>query len=181
MTDNEDWKTEALRGLGVTMEELEAVAVARKVSHRNGGVCVCGHAAKSHTEFADEGAAQGKHDAWRAAGQSRCIPSLAPCECRGYNQVLTAQDLRKFRHTTKGAANAHALMQGVFASVQAGKELYWDPAVACAFCKADRDSASLVPVAYAGFTEAHESTQNNVMVCETCRDSMRHGVVPGRA
>ena len=170
-------------GIAVTREQVEEARQARKVSHRNGGVCVCGHPAMAHTEFAPDGAADGKHDAWKARGESRCIPSKAPCECREFLKVLTAQDLRKFRHSTKGPAQQHALLQGVLASVQDGKNLQWESAVGCVFCKRGRteQGVTLTPVAYDGMHEAYESTPNNVMVCVDCRASMKSGVVPGVA
>lgn len=156
-------------------DEAAQAAKNRKINQRNGGVCICGHAAGSHSNYAPAG--HPEHDSALREGKSVCIPSRVKCACAEYQQVIIAEDLRQFRHSTKGPGIDHALTQGVLSSKAKNKKAEWMPGVAhCVACRLGPDDGVQVsPVAYnPDKSEAFTTTAINVLICQSCRDKTRN-------
>lgn len=167
--------SEVFNGLAITKEMAEAALIKAQRRRRNGGVCICGHAATAHTEFVPEGTS-GVHDAARLTPEgATCAPSKHVCPCTKYQQVLEAKDVRRFRFATTGPGADHALMKGVVAAFQSEVDLWWDNDVECISCKLGMLTvgAQLAPVAYdKQWFEAKGPTDLNVMICVDCRDKI---------
>ncbi len=165
-------------GIAATPDQVKTVLESRRLRQRDGGVCICGHPAKCHTENIEPGV-NAKHDEARRMGVNQCAPSRAFCGCRKYEQVLTAQDLRKFRHGTRGAGWDHALLLGIAASQESGKTVTWAEGLCCSKCKRLRTDPGVVlaPVPYTDdFHEAHHSTAKTFLMCMECREEVARSV-----
>lgn len=166
--------TDTFGALDFGAEEVATAAANRKINQRNGGVCICGHAAGAHSHYAPAG--HPDHEAALREGRSTCIPSKIKCDCLEYQQVILAEDLRQFRFSTKGPGIDHALAQGLAASLDKGKKTEWAPGVLqCVSCKQGPEvGVKLSPVAYhPDRSEAYAGTSINVLICQECRDKTR--------
>lgn len=164
--------SEVFTGLAVTKEMAEAALIKSQRRRRNGGVCVCGHPATSHTEFVERGQSS-VHDAARAVGKNTCAPSKHVCPCEKYQEVLQTKDARRFRFSTTGPAEDHALMKGVISAFSSDVEIWWDNDAECIKCKTGilTIGAQLAPIAYdKQWFESHHATDLNVLICVDCRD-----------
>lgn len=167
--------TDPLAILDMAKDEMTAAKAARKVSNRNGGVCVCGHGAGSHTTYSTSD--HPMHIAARDQGKSMCIPSRVECGCVTYQEVLKTSDLRSFRYSTQGFGAQHALSQGVHAAITSGKTIEWNVGLHCVACKGKTsDGVKLIPVAYnkVDMSVAYKTTDTNVLICADCMDKIRN-------
>lgn len=168
--------TDPFYGLDFTAEDVKQGAEARKnLRQRNGGVCICGHAAGAHSNYAPEG--HPDHATAIYNGTSKCIPSRVVCACTEYHEVLIAEDLRQFRHSTKGPGIDHALALGLAASRDKDKKVEWKSGeLVCFVCHQGPDEGVAVsPVAFLpNGAEANKTTDKNELVCHPCRDKIRN-------
>lgn len=164
----------ALDGIDITPE---GVVKARSDGPRltpHNGICVCGHTANSHTENVPAGYSKA-HDHAKATRKHICTPSRHKCPCREYKEVLTADKVNKFRRTTTGPAEEHALIRGLVHAMDDGVEIRWAPGLACVKCHTPKTEVALAPVAYDLFWfEAKHPTDMNVMICKNCRDTIEY-------
>lgn len=163
--------------LDLARDEMRAARESRKVSTRNGGVCVCGHGAGSHSAHSKSG--HPLHEVARAKGESVCIPSRVECGCVDYKEVLKASDLRMFRYSTQGPGAQHALAQGISATIAAGKTFTWSEDLECVACRRPAsEEVKLAPVAFnkANMSVAYHTTDTNVMICADCKEKIRSRV-----
>lgn len=166
--------SEVFTGLAVTKEMAEAALIRSQRRRRNGGICVCGHSATAHTEFVERGQSS-VHDAAKIAGVNTCAPSKHVCPCEKYQEVLQTKDARRFRFSTTGPAEDHALMKGVISAFNQDIDVWWDNDAECVKCKTGilTIGAKLAPVAYTkDWYESHTATDLNVLICEDCRDEI---------
>lgn len=106
-----------LAGFGVTREELLEAAKPGSGYQgvRDGRICACGHPMTRHAEM--EG---------RPGETIRtCTPTRMACPCKQPKAVVEAADTRPFLRKTRGHGLQHALMAGIAALEEKGKDWRW--------------------------------------------------------
>ncbi|UDL16033.1 hypothetical protein QEH42_gp185 [Microbacterium phage Pumpernickel] len=138
-------------------------------------ICVCGHAAIGHTDYAPVDSAT--HNSLRETGTKACTPGRGYCECDNFREVATVSDVRLFRHSTRSSNEGHALRLGAVSAAEKNKVVKWSTTLKCYFCPEDegymRDGVVLIPLALDRYgREVHRATKYNAMSCAKHRTAL---------
>ena len=163
MTDTGDQELvnaeEALRAIGLTVEELEEAEqelyLSGKVRQRSrdNRICACGHRMSAHTSV---------------AGASFCRPTKLECPCKSPRPVIAVSDTRSFNFKTEGSGALHALSRGMLALAKKGKTLRWLVDLECDRCKKPAEKLLPSAVSQRGMAMT-EATGYDALLCEDCR------------
>lgn len=159
----------------VTPDDVERVLKAIEAGANgspNRQVCVCGHAAAAHTDYAS--ARSTTHNTLRDQGQKACTPGNGWCECQNFVWVLSCSDTRLFRHATKGPDEMHALRLGTISARSKHKTIEFNPDLKCFLCpEGSGKGVRLYPLALtrSGY-ESRVPTQYNTLLCAEHRASV---------
>ena len=153
--------TEALAALGISSHAAIEVDQSEKQvrSLRDNRVCLCGHPVSRH-----------KVDPY--SGILTCKPSQLLCRCKSVRPVLTTNDTRLFLRRTTGAGLHHALVRGLAACAQVGKEVAWIEPPQCERCKTL--TGNIAPVVITSYlkvvpeVDKDSDTGLHAMLCDTC-------------
>ena len=153
-----------LDAMGLTLEDvMRAEDIIRvKPTHRDGRVCICGHAISKHTF---------------AVGIVSCKPSRLNCPCKTIKPVIDVSDTRYFLRKTEGSGPLHALSRGMAALEAANGSGSWLIGVECQNPNcAKTPNSRVVPVPVDGRVSpprvATSATGYDLLLCTTCTDSM---------
>lgn len=146
---------DALAALGIDPDEvMEEYEATRPKTVRNGLICICGHPVARHTEV---------------AGVGVCTPSRMVCPCRTPRAVADSADVRLFQYRTDGSGIRHALIRGLTAVANAGKEAHWIVDLVCDNPECGSPTNVVpVPVTSSG-SPTDEPSPLNVFLCSECR------------
>jgi hypothetical protein len=145
---------DALAAMGVSVDEaIEADKSQKDRKPRDPRVCLCGHAINRHTT---------------PAGVVYCKPSQLDCDCKKIEAVIEVEDTRLFLRKTNGPGLEHALIRGMSALADAGKEAKWLVPIECAKCKTTEGAIMPAPINIHSSTVANESTGYNALLCQDC-------------
>lgn len=155
MTEETEWDSDPLAGLGASQDELQKEVRDREMRgrrDRDSRVCMCGHTVHAHKEV--EGFA------YRVCRAGKVI-----CNCTEVEPILKPQDARLFIRATEGAREKHALFIGVSRAVEKKVGIKWLTKPACVVCAAD---AGVFPVPFdkVGQVASRSGTHNKFM-CES--------------
>jgi hypothetical protein len=149
---------EALAALGITAEEAhEADEKLKDRKPRDPRVCLCGHAINKHTT---------------PAGVITCQPSRMYCPCKNIRPVIEVEDTRLFLRKTTGPGVEHALVRGISALAQVGKEARWLDEIKCDRCNTTEGRIMPVPINGASKTVAYEATGLDALLCDKCMEEV---------
>jgi hypothetical protein len=145
---------DALAAMGISAEEaIEADKSQKDRKPRDARVCLCGHGMNRHT---------------LPAGVVYCKPSQLDCDCKNMRAVIEVEDTRLFLRKTNGPGLEHALVRGMSALANVGKEAKWIVPIECDKCKTTEGRIMPAPINKASSTVARESTGYNALLCQTC-------------
>lgn len=153
-------ENDALAMLGISAEEaIEADQSLTRRPSRDRRICLCGHAVN-------------KHDV--SSGLVQCIPSAYRCPCKNIEPVLQVEDTRLFLRKTNGPGLEHALVRGMAASSQQGKEVKWIETPACKACGKTSSESRITPTSVTEFGQvSYSATGFDALLCEDCLEKAR--------
>lgn len=174
--------TDFLDTFGPTLEEMEAgdQAARQKLARSDKRICVCGHSARWHdTQLHPSSVREARTEETHPYIKS-CTPLKQRCDCREFQHVMNAPDVRLFTYQTAGPADQHALSRGVKRTLEkrGAEGLAWVEGVKCILCPGV-SSERLYPIAYIApgdgtrYVEATYSTPINLLVCGAHRQAIR--------
>lgn len=149
---------DALAAMGISVDEAhEADERLKDRPTRDPRICLCGHAINKHTT---------------PAGVITCQPSRMYCPCKNIRPVVEVEDTRLFLRKTTGPGVGHALVRGISALAQVGKEAKWIEPPCCDRCNTTEGRIVPVPINGASKTVAYEPTGLDALLCEKCMEEV---------
>lgn len=158
----------------------EVIAVMDEIKARTQGdnrVCVCGHAAKTHTGYHKPSSEY--HTDLENRNLKGCRPGRAMCPCINPTFVLTASNSGMFLRKTSGPGGKHALEQGIGTLLKKGGTYEWADDVCCVNCKKthneDGTQATFRAIAiHVGppMFIANVATPTNIISCQDCYSAL---------
>jgi hypothetical protein len=149
---------DALAAMGISVDEAhEADERLKDRPTRDPRFCLCGHAINKHTT---------------AAGVITCQPSRMFCPCKNIRAVVEVEDTRLFLRKTTGPGVEHALVRGISALAQVGKEAKWIEPPKCDRCSTTEGQIIPTPMNLHSKTVAYEATGVDALLCTTCREEL---------
>jgi hypothetical protein len=141
-----------LAGMGIDADEaIETDRRLKSKPRRDPRICICGHAVNKHVP--ESGA---------------CEPTKYKCPCRHVHAVITVDDTRLFLRKTTGPGSEHALVRGMAALAEAGKDCEWiEGAQVCKKCGAE-GAGRVVPTNSAMTVALNEHSAYNMLLCNSC-------------
>ena len=168
-------ESETLRMMGITVEDVQAsdqelldLGLVNTTNTEPKLICICGHGITRHTEITE--------NFWS------CKPSRLDCHCKMPNAVLKVQDTRLFKMKSMGPGVRHALIRGIKASAEQGKDTEWTVDVVCGNpnCRNMGISFQVLPALVATNGPSKDmlvldplnfyGTMTDVLLCKVCRD-----------
>lgn len=148
---------DALAALGLSADEaIEVDEKLKEKTTRDSRICICGHAVNKHLQ---------------TNGIVMCTPSRMVCPCKNVRPVIEVEDTRLFLRKTTGPGFEHALVRGMAALAQAGKEARWLEDPKCDRCSTTEGRIVPVPIT-TGKSVAYEATGRDALLCEKCMEEI---------
>lgn len=149
---------DALAALGISVEEArEADERLKTKPTRDPRICLCGHAINKHNIV---------------RGEVQCVPSRYWCPCKNMRAVIEVEDTRMFLRKTTGPGVEHALVRGISALAEHGKEVTWIETPTCDRCKTTEGKITPVPINGYSSNVAYEATGLDALLCAKCMEDV---------
>ena len=137
-------------------EEIYSDVTSRRKKNRE--ICVCGHPMRLHSS-SEQG--------------TSCLAAKTFCPCTMPIPVLRANDHRYFTKISRGAGAKHALFQGMYASIKAGKEVNWLSDPMCFKC--GKEGLLVRPIPLNRLMKiSFGAGEMNLLACDVCAESFRY-------
>ena len=148
---------DALAAMGIGLEEaIQADTRLKERQVRDPRICLCGHAINKHIN---------------ENGIVLCTPSRMVCPCKCVRPVIEVEDTRKFLRKTTGPGVEHALVRGIAALADIGKEAKWIEPLKCDRCQATEGRIVPCPITE-GKQVAYKATGRDALLCEKCMEEI---------
>lgn len=137
-------------------EEIYSDVISRRKKNRE--ICVCGHPMRLHSS-SEQG--------------TSCLAAKTFCPCTMPIPVLRANDHRYFTKISRGAGAKHALFQGMYASIKAGKEVNWLSEPMCFKC--GKEGLLVRPIPLNRLMKiSFGAGEMNLLACDVCAESFKY-------
>ena len=137
-------------------EEIYSDVTSRRKLNRE--ICICGHPMRRHSA-SEQG--------------TSCLAAKTFCPCTMPIPVLRANDHRYFTKISRGEGAKHALFQGMYASVKAGKEVNWLSEPMCFKC--GKEGLLVRPIPLNRLMKiSFGAGEMNLLACDICAESFKY-------
>lgn len=137
-------------------EAIYADVTAQRKFNRE--ICVCGHPMRSHSS---------------SELGTTCLAAKTFCPCTMPIPVVRALDHRYFTKISRGAGAKHALFQGMYASIKAGKEVNWLSEPRCFKCGKEGSLVRPIPL-NRHMKVSFGAGEMNLLACDLCTETFNY-------
>ena len=124
----------------------------------NREICICGHPMRNHSS-GERG--------------TSCLSAKTFCPCTMPIPVVRAVDHRYFTKFSRGAGAKHALFQGMYASVKAGREVNWISEPKCFKCGQEAILVRPIPL-NRHMKVSFGAGEMNLLACDKCAETFNY-------